>query len=179
MSLHSGTRITNVSKNTPIYVTFGTIDSATPSAPNLEPLPPGSPDKPAVLALTPLLPEKTLVYDPQSRVSAGTTTTTKHCVMKMYVWSVPQSQPIVDARLLWQGYVVTCVAKPIVVDPDEKTVTYNGTAVPNLEVSSLIERFQHYQEGSCMNSAGGLWAWILGGILLLIIILACVMSPGY
>lgn len=176
MSLHSGTRITNVSKNTPVYVTFGTTDSEPPTSPDLEPLASGSTDKPATLALTPLLPEKTLVYDPQPRPGISASIP-KPCVMKMYVWSVPQSQPVSESRLLWQGYVVTCVAKPIAVDPDEKTVTYNGTSVPNLEGASLIERFQHYQEGTCMNSASAWWFWVLGGVLILIIIVACLMSP--
>ena len=179
MSLHSGMRITNISKNTPIYVTFGTTDSEMPPSPDLEPLPTGGTDKPSTLALTPLLPEKTLVYDPQPRTVNNTKPQPKDkdCVMKMYVWNVPQSQPLSEAKLMWQGYVITCVSKPIAIDPDTRTVTYNGTNIPSLDGGTLLERFQHYQEGSCINSAGGVWLWMLGGLFLLIIIFACVMSP--
>lgn len=179
MSSHTGTRITNVSKNTPIYVTFGNYDSVPPSSPELEPLSKESTNTPQKLALTPLLPEKTLVYDPQPQngnYRGGTFV--KPAVVKMYIWSIPQSEPIANSKLLWQGYVVASVTKPIVVDPDEKSVVYNGTSVPNLENSTLIERFQHYQEGSCMNGAGGIWTWVLAGILLLVVLLAIFLSPS-
>lgn len=182
ISIHSGTRITNLSKTTAIYVTFGLIDSVAPSSPDKQPLPKDSTEVSATLALTPLLPEKTLVFNPQYPVSTPASNTgglevPRDCVLKMYVWTVPTSQPVDQAKLIWQGYVITCVGKPIAINPDDRTVTYNGTNVPSLDGDSLIERFQHYQEGTCMKS-GGMWLWILAGVLILIVLLACVLSPS-
>lgn len=167
---HQGTKVTNVSTETTIYITFNSIDEVEP------PQPPNA--EGSLRASTPLLPGKTLVYDPQDFLESDTPQP-RVSVVKMYVWKV---QPVTTkATLVWQGYVATSITTPLKVDPDRREVRYNETLIPNIDLhTGLIEKFQHYADGgtstgTCL-SGGSAWFWILAVGFVLIVVMAVVLS---
>ena len=81
--------------------------------------------------------------------------------------------------LLWQGVIPSSGAKDFEIDPETKTVTYEGTVIPPVAEtndSPPIEQFQADKEKKREHHSSGYskWFWIL----LLLLILA-LLAGGY